>query len=135
MVEIEARIAYLKKTAQTDRVKFLTDHYIATSAERDLEVAIQGCLDIADHIATKLALGLPKKDRKEIFQILADHTIISPMLTQKLTAMAGMRNILIHEYLEVEREKVYQTITEDLGDIVLFLKEIQRFLDTKNTSY
>lgn len=129
--EIETRLKYLKQISQVDQAKFLTDHYISSTAERDLEIAIQSCLDIADHIVVKLGLELPKKDRKEIFQILASNKIIPLTSVPKLTAMAGMRNILVHEYLEIEREKVYQTINQDLDDIVIFLKAIQQFLDKR----
>ena len=40
-----------------------------------------------------------------------------------------MRNILVHEYTEVEREKVYKTIKTDLGDIEEFVSQIQKFMD------
>lgn len=127
--EIEERLKFLKESARIDKTKFLTDHRIATSTERDLEIVIQACLDIADHLIAKLGLELPKKDRKETFSILARNKIISHGLVSKLTAMAGQRNILIHEYLEVEREKIYQTINEDLSDIVKFVQAIQKYLD------
>lgn len=68
--------------------------------ERDLEIAIQACLDIANHLIARLGLDLPKKDRKETFSILAKNNIIPQNLVPDLTAMAGQRNILIHEYLE-----------------------------------
>jgi len=129
--EIEARLRFLQEAANSKQEEFLTDHRLSASAERDLEIAIQACLDIADHLIAKLGLELPKKDRKETFAILARNGIISQELVKNLTAMAGQRNILIHEYLEVEREKVYQTIKENLGDIVAFVQAIQKFLDER----
>jgi len=127
--EIEERFKFLRQSAAIDKTVFLTDHRIAASTERDLEVVIQACLDIADHLIAKLGLELPKKDRKETFSILAKNKIISWTLVPKLTAMAGQRNILIHEYLEVERDKIYQTINEDLFDIVKFVQAVQKYLD------
>ena len=127
--EIEVRLKYLHESAATDKITFLTDHRLATSTERDLEIAIQACLDIADHLIAKLGLELPKKDRKETFSILASHKIIPQELVSNLTSMAGQRNILIHEYLEVERDKIYQTINENLDDFVRFVQAIQRYLD------
>lgn len=127
--EIEARLKYLRESAKEDKTRFLTDHRLATSTERDLEIAIQACLDIADHLIAKLGLELPKKDRKETFSILASHKIIPDDLVSNLTSMAGQRNILVHEYLEVERDKIYQTINENLIDFVKFVQAIQKFLD------
>ncbi|MBI1869538.1 DUF86 domain-containing protein [Candidatus Gottesmanbacteria bacterium] len=102
--EVKTRLKYLQESAKVDAITFLSDHRISSSSERDLEIAIQACLDIADHLIAKLGLELPKKDREETFAILAKHNIIPNSLVAKLTAMAGQRNILLHEYLEVERE-------------------------------
>ena len=30
--------------------------------------------------------------------------------------MAGFRNILVHEYLEIDRRQVYKVMTSNLGD-------------------
>lgn len=127
--EIETRLKFLRQSADIDKLEFLTNHLLASSTERDLEIVIQACLDIADHLIAKLGLELPKMDRKETFSILAKNNIISRTLVPKLTAMAGQRNILIHEYLEVERDKIYQTINENLGDIVKFVQAVQKYLD------
>lgn len=127
--EIEARLKYLRESAKESKTRFLTDHRLAASTERDLEIAIQACLDVADHLIAKLGLELPKKDRKETFSILASHKIIPDALVSNLTSMAGQRNILVHEYLEVERDRIYQTINENLIDIVKFVQAIQKFLD------
>jgi uncharacterized protein YutE (UPF0331/DUF86 family) len=35
---------------------------------------------------------------------------------RRLTAMAGFRNILVHEYLEIDRRKVYAVLKKDLGN-------------------
>lgn len=127
--EIETRLKFLRESAKIDKLKFITDHRIASSTERDLEIVIQACLDVADHLIAKIGLELPKMDRKETFSILAKNKIVPQALVPKLTAMAGQRNILIHEYLEVERDKIYQTINEDLGDIVKFVQAVQKYLD------
>lgn len=126
--EINERLKYLRGSAKVDKVKFLTDHIIATFTERDLQVAIQACLDIANHLIAKFNLEKPKEN-KEIFLILAKHKIIPQDLAKKLVKMAGQRNILVHEYLEVEREEIYKTINYNLGDIVEFVKYIQKLLD------
>ncbi len=127
--EIDRRLKFLSKTAKVDRVRFLTDHFIFTSAERDLQITIQACIDIANHLVAKINLEKPQKDNKEVFPILAKHKIISSSLAKKLVKMAGQRNILVHEYLQVEKEVIYETINNSLGDVVEFVKFIQKFID------
>lgn len=130
--EIRTRLNILRDLPNnTDEESFITDlNQIATATERHLEVTIQACLDIAAHLVAQMALEKPKEN-KDLFRTLANHKIISISLTKKLIAMTGMRNVLIHQYLKVQRDKIYQTIKNDLGDIVEFVKQIELFLEKK----
>lgn len=132
LAEIRKRLRELKTSVKTvNEEQFLTDSLLADATERRLQVAIQACLDIAGHIVSQAAVKKPKKENKELFLILAELGIIEDKLAKKLVKMAGMRNILVHEYLEIAREKIYQAIKEDLGDIVQFCREIEKFLERK----
>lgn len=128
--EIRKRIASLKEILRvTDEESFVEDKgFAGSAAERNLEVVIQSCLDIASHIVAQMAFEKPKEN-KELFTILAKHEIISGNLAQNLILMTGMRNILIHEYLEVDREIIYEALQEDLTDIIEYAKEIELFLE------
>jgi uncharacterized protein YutE (UPF0331/DUF86 family) len=42
--------------------------------------------------------------------------------------MAGFRNILVHEYLEIDRRKVYRVLRDDLGDFDRFVKAVSKLL-------
>lgn len=130
IAEIRRRLNVLHDTAaEVDQVKFLADSLIADASERRLQVAMQACIDVANHIVAQMALEKPKKENKEVFLILAKHKIIDKDLAEKLVCMAGMRNVLVHQYTEVARDKVYQAIKHDLSDIEEYVAQIQKFLD------
>jgi uncharacterized protein YutE (UPF0331/DUF86 family) len=63
---------------------------------------IQCVLDISNHVIADLRLNLPA-DNKGLFEMLVDHKILGKMLAKRLTAMAGFRDILVQEYLEIDR--------------------------------
>ena len=42
--------------------------------------------------------------------------------------MAGFRNILVHEYLEIDRHLVYRVLNDDLDDFERFIKAVSRLL-------
>ncbi len=42
--------------------------------------------------------------------------------------MAGFRNILVHEYLEIDRRRVYQVLRDDLVDFERFIKAVSKLL-------
>ena len=67
-------------------------------------------------------------DNRELFELLAAHKVLPVRLSRKLTPMAGFRNLLVHEYLEIDRHHVYDTLKNDLGDFERFIKAISKLL-------
>lgn len=130
--ETRKRLSLLKKDFRPlAEEKLTTDENLYASAERHLEVAIQSCLDIANHLVAALGLERPKKEAGEVFLTLAKEKIISQNLAAVMKKILGYRNILIHEYLEVERHQTYLNIQKGLEDLERFGKEIEEFLSSK----
>lgn len=130
MAEIRRRTELLRETAEKVKYEeFIDQPILADATERRLQVAIQACLDIASHIVATMALEKPQKENKEVFTILFQHQIINKSLAEKLVSMAGMRNVLVHDYAEVNRDLVYKAIKNDLGDFREFVAQIQAFLE------
>jgi len=93
-------------------------------AERNLQIAIEGCFDIGKIIISQKMLRDPK-DNKDIFIVLAEAGIISARTLEFLSPMAGTRNILVHGYDKVEDSFIYGILTQHLGDFGVFLAEIR----------
>ena len=132
--EIRKRLRQLKETAESVKPEdFYKEDQIIDATERRIQLVIQACMDIASHIVAQMALEKPKKENKEVFTILAKHSILTPSIADRLSLMAGMRNILVHDYLEVDTRKIFNVISHDLKDIEEFVVEVQRFLDKQMT--
>ena len=87
----------------------------------NLQVAIQNCIDIASHIISDEGLGVANST-SEIFYILQDNDFIDAHLTEKIIAAIGFRNLVAHEYGNLDLKKVYQVIHEDIKDLESFIK-------------
>ena len=87
----------------------------------------ESVIDIGNHVVADLDVGTPT-DYKEIFALLATRRIVSQPLARKLAAMAGMRNVLVHEYMKVDLGLVYQTLTSDLGDVERFIGAVLKLM-------
>jgi uncharacterized protein YutE (UPF0331/DUF86 family) len=135
IAEIRKRVINLQRIAESTGLEdFVVDkNFAASAAERNLEVVIQACLDIASHLVAELALEKPK-DNKELFSILAKNKIISMGLSKRLILMGGMRNILAHEYLDIDGDRIYEALQNDLGDITEYVRMIELFLDKESAS-
>ena len=42
--------------------------------------------------------------------------------------MASFRNLLVHEYMEIDRRRVYRVLKNDLGDFERFIKAASKLL-------
>lgn len=132
--EIRKRVLILEKDFKpVPEEKLVTDENLYASAERHLEVAIQACLDIANHLVAALGLERPRKESGEAFLSLSKAKILNQDLAETMQRVAGYRNILIHEYLEIERHHTYLNIQKGLNDLVNFGREIEKFLRKHKT--
>lgn len=65
----------------------------------------------------------------DMFRVLSEEGVLGERLAQRLEDMARFRNLLVHRYGEIDDERVLEIIQHNLGDIVEFEKQIQRFVD------
>jgi len=100
-------------------------------AERNLQVAIETCLDIGKIIISKERLNEPK-DNKGVFVVLSESGYLSEKSISFMLPMAGTRNILVHGYDKVDDSLIYGILKRHLGDFTIFLNEIKNNYLIKN---
>lgn len=131
---IVAKIAHIKRSI--DRLKekqgmnskrFCSDRDIQDIVLLNLQVAIQGCIDIASHIISDENWGLPSS-LAGLFDILCEKKVISNNTKEIMRSMVGFRNLIVHEYAELDMKKVYDVFNNRLSDFSNFLKEICIYL-------
>lgn len=125
--EMEENLILLEELKSTPADKFRDDPRIFKLAERCLEVSIQALLDICHHIIADNRWPKPK-DNQEAIEILARHKIIPPDFARAILPMAGLRNLLVHEYAKIDPALIYQHC-QNLADFRTFQKYIVKFLD------
>ena len=117
----------LRELQSTDREQFVTDYHLYGLAERYLHLSIECLLDTSNMIVSGLGLRKPERYQDAV-DILAEAGVLSPDLSRKLRGVAGFRNILVHEYLEIDRDLVYQYLQYHLGDLEVFAREVLTFI-------
>lgn len=93
-------------------------------AEHTLQIAIQAALDVSSHVISSRRLGEPSTNR-ETFDLLANGGIVETSLAERLYAMAGFLNILVHGYQEIDTAVVRQVVQERLNDLLAFVRAIR----------
>lgn len=108
--------------------EYLADDRLQGFVERRLQLSIQACMDIASYLVGQLALNAPDS-ASNVFQVLASAGIISRDLGARMTGMVRFRNILVHDYLDVDADRVYEHFVNELADFDEFARQIiARFL-------
>lgn len=75
--------------------------YLKDIIERNLEVAAQCVLDIANKIIAEAESEKPT-DYFTAILILGNLNILPESFAKKLAPVAGFRNILVHQYLDLD---------------------------------
>ena len=102
------------------------------ACERLLQISIEAAIDICHLFVTGLRLGLPAEE-DDIFEKLERAGVVSQSLKETLKEMKGFRNILVHEYGEVDNQIVYEAVKTKKSDFDVFRQEILKALEKANS--
>ncbi len=102
-----------------DRERFVADRDRHHLAERYLHLAVESALDIANHLIADAGFEAPETYR-DAFAILVRHGVLDAALGQRLQSWTGMRNILVHLYLDIDHGLTWDAIQNDLDDLRRF---------------
>jgi len=97
---------------------YLSGLHTRLAAERALQLAVQTCIDVAAHLVAELGLRTPE-DYRDTFRGLGERGHLDRALADRLGDAAGLRNILVHEYLEIDPREVWAAL-ERLDDLRAF---------------
>ncbi|MCL5976573.1 MAG: DUF86 domain-containing protein [Nitrospirae bacterium] len=121
---VQERVRRLSAFSEISIEAYLKDFITKDAVERNIEVAIQACIDIAKVIIKKEGLREPE-DNKGVFVVLAENGIISEESLKFLIPMAGTRNVLVHGYDKIDDTIIFGALKKHLSDFYRFLKEIE----------
>ena len=114
-------LAELDEIRNGGRSAFDADPRLRLATERALQLSIQACIDIAGHLVAELDLPLPP-DYRGLFPELAS-TGLDQALATRLGDAAGLRNILVHDYLDLDENVVWGALghLDDLRGFAAFV--------------
>lgn len=101
---------------------------IRWGVERLLHLLVEAAADINVHAVTELG-GSPPPDYRSSFLQAAQHGVIPGDLAEKLAPSAGLRNILVHEYGEIDDARVHKSIQNALEDFPVYASAVERWLE------
>ena len=112
----------LRGLAGVPRAEFLANPDKVGNAKYHLVIAIECCVDIANHIIASENYRFPN-DNADSFGVLVEVGVLEPGARD---AMARFRNRLVHLYWDVDDQRVHVYLQEALNDITRFGEAIAR---------
>jgi uncharacterized protein YutE (UPF0331/DUF86 family) len=118
-------LAVLRGLAALSPEAFLADPHKVGNAKYHLVVAIECCIDVANHIIASENYRFPR-DNADSFAVLVEQGLLPAGSRDSLRAMARFRNRLVHLYWDVDDARVHEYLRDGLGDIEQFGNAIAR---------
>ena len=66
-----------------------------------------------------------------VFQALSLADVISKPFAKKFSSIARFRNLLVHEYVKIDMQKVFYYLQKELGQFELYTKAIGKYLRSR----
>lgn len=131
IVKIENKISAVRKYLdilggyqQYSQEQIVSDLNLRGAVERYLYLVAQATIDLGEVVIAHKKFRKPTAIR-EVFDILQENGIITGELTEKLISMAGFRNVMAHDYENVDYRIVYRVLHQGLDDIREFLTAVE----------
>lgn len=118
--QISISVEKIEKFKTVSLEKFLDDDMIQDVVEYNLFIAINMMIDIANHIVVDNNLGNPET-LGDAFSILSKEKLISEDEKNNYRKMVGLRNILSHEYVNLDKKIIYNIFQNNLIDLKKFI--------------
>lgn len=124
---LDGYLVQLRALAQLPKAELLSDMARLGGAKYYLQVAVECCIDAANHIIARQGWRAPKS-HADSFTVLAENNVIPAGFLDTARQMVGMRNRLVHLYWDVDAETVYETLQNNLGDFERFKAAVYAYL-------
>jgi uncharacterized protein YutE (UPF0331/DUF86 family) len=119
LADIDRYLSQLVPYRALDVAAYGADWRTQRIVERTLHLAIEACMDVADHIVADRRLRVPETG-VATFESLGEADLLPRELAASLARMVGFRNILVHDYARLDPAMVMRVLRTDLADVERF---------------
>ena len=124
---IHEDIRDLRRKRDISKSGYLNSRDTQAVVERRLQTAIESCINIGNHIISRLGLRSPQ-DYADVFRRLGEEGILSSDITDRMMDMAKLRNLLVHLYWRIEHERIYNSLPRRIAALEEFCRQIAEWL-------
>jgi uncharacterized protein YutE (UPF0331/DUF86 family) len=124
---IDELIGQLTGLGPVDAARLTAEPITALAVERVLTLLVDLAFASNSHIAVAV-LGRAPDTYAESFTLAAEAGMIDDELAKALRPSAGMRNVLVHNYLDVDHGRIASAIPQAVEHFGDYVRQVARFL-------
>lgn len=126
---VSENLDHLRELAAEDRSSLRADFDRLAALKYLFVVAIEGCLNVAQHLCASEGWG-PPTDNADAMRLLGRHRAVRPDLADAMAKAVGFRNVLVHGYTGVDDDRVVAFL-DRLDDLDRFVGSVASWLDSQ----
>ena len=130
LARLQEVLLHLRELQQQGRSQVARDPGLRAQLERWLHLAVESSLDLGRQIIASRGWRLPATNR-EVFRVLLEQEVITGRLAEGLEGWAGLRNILVHLYLDLDFDLLFDALEKELDQIEEFAYRVVQELDSE----
>ncbi len=123
LADMDTYLEQLREYAKLSLSQYRKDWKTQRVIERTLQILIESCIDIANHLISDGTMRMPGS-YAETFRILRENKIITKSLCTRMEKIVKFRNILVHQYENIDPSIVISILRTNLSDFEKFKKEV-----------
>lgn len=127
LAEIDRLLRWLGELGEPDAARLEADWQTRLLVERILTQLVEMAAGINLHVAAALGVSAGEGYR-DSFTALADSGVISRELAATLSPSAGMRNVLVHDYLDVDHALVAAAVPLAADGFARYRRDVAAWL-------
>jgi uncharacterized protein YutE (UPF0331/DUF86 family) len=127
IAQVDTYLGQIKEFAKISVNAYKNDWKTQRIVERTLQMLIELCMDIANHLISDKGMRLPT-GYADTFGVLMENKVISKNLFKTMEKMAKFRNVVVHQYEKIDPVIVVSILHKNLNDFEKYKKAIIKYL-------
>ena len=127
LAQVDSYLGQMREFSKISLTAYKNDWKTQRIVERTLQILIEVCVDIANHIISDQGMRLPT-GYADTFEVLKEAKVISKRLGETMETMAKFRNVVVHQYEKIDPAIVVSILRKNLVDFGKYQKAIINYL-------
>lgn len=127
ITELETYLRQIREYSKISVTAYKSDWKTQRVVERTLQMLIELCIDIANHMISDKEMRVPTS-YADTFKVLGENKVISRPLVSTMEKMTKFRNLIVHQYENIDPAIVVSILKKNLNDFEKYKKAVLKFI-------